>query len=42
MMPYRKNVEMYYMTGLKQTCSISNIALKAAKKIVCITDYWYF
>ena len=36
MMPYRKNIEMYNMTGLKQTCSITNIALKAAKKL-CVS-----
>ena len=27
---------MYYMTGLKQACSITNIALKAAKKL-CVS-----
>ena len=44
-MQHRKNVltwciSMYHVIGLKQTCSIQNITLKAAKKLVAVHVYW--
>ena len=30
---------MYPMIGLKQTCGIKNVTLKAAKKFVCVAVY---
>ena len=42
---HKKNVfmwciSMYHMIGLKQTCGIKNITLKAAKKLVGDAVYW--
>ena len=43
--PHRKNVltwciSMYHVNDLKQTRSIKNVTLKAAKKFVGVAVYW--
>ena len=33
-------ISTYHVIGLKQTCGIKNITLKAAKKFVGVAVYW--